>query len=329
MTGPRDRLSIAVYLNGDGYLETMAEDVRAGLTATPKRLPPKYFYDDRGSELFEQITELLEYYPTRAERVLLQSIAPNLMASLRPREIVELGSGSSSKTQLLLDAPSAPSHLRRYVPFDVSRRIVEETAQKLLASYPFLEVAGVIGDFEHHLDRISPGESPRLVLFLGSTIGNLEPEECKRFLSDVRALLGYQDRLLLGLDLVKEVEVLNAAYNDTAGVTAEFNRNMLRVINNGLDADFDPDAFEHQAFFNIEASRIEMHLVAKAAQRVRIRGLDLTVTLEPGERIWTESSYKFTHDSVSKMLREAGMRLEQWHSTDQRLFGLALAAPSI
>ena len=320
------RLRIDVHLDGQGLLATMADEVRQGLTASQKYLLPKYFYDARGSELFERITEQPEYYLTQTEHELLARLANELMATLRPHELVELGSGSSSKTRVLLDAASAPQHLRRYVPFDVSESMVHGTAQELLDAYPFLEVHGVIGDFERHLDRISPPTGGRLVLFLGSTIGNLEPGERRRFLSGVRALLGSEGRLLLGLDLVKDLDALNAAYNDDDGVTAEFNRNILQAVNNALQADFAPAAFEHRAFFNADASRIEMHLVPGAPQTVHLGGLGLTVHVAAGESIWTENSYKFTEESAAAALAEAGMRLERWCTDAGRRFGLALAA---
>ena len=321
-----DRLHIAVYLDNRGRLTTMADEVRQGLTSTPKTLPPKYFYDERGSELFERVTALPEYYPARAEHRILAAIAEELMAALRPVDLVELGSGSSIKTRVLLDAKSCPAHLTRYVPMDVSEAMLRSAALELLERRPFLKVHGVVGDFERDLDRVPPPVGPRLVLFLGSTLGNLEPAQRSRFFSSVRPLLGVDGRFLLGVDLVKDLQTLNAAYNDSAGVTAKFNRNILQVINNGLRANFDPAAFRHHAFYNGTASRIEMHLVADREQTVYVRDLDLTSHIAAGESIWTESSYKFTRETVAKELEEAGMRLEQWHTGPQQLFGLALAA---
>jgi L-histidine N-alpha-methyltransferase len=327
-SGKLDRLSIHVYLNSQGQLETMADDVRRGLSSSPKYLQPKYLYDERGSELFEQITQVPEYYPARTEAEILDSLADELMAGLHPQELVELGSGSSSKTRKLLGAESCPDHLRRYLPFDVSEGIVRSTAQELLSDYPFLEVGGIIGDFERDLGHIPAPQGRRLVLFLGSTIGNLDSKERLQFLSQVRTLLGDDGRFLIGLDLVKDTNVLHAAYNDASGVTAEFNRNILRVINNALHADFSPDAFRHRAFFNSEASRIEMHLVPDTPQTIHIRDLGMIVRVERGESIWTESSYKFTRESASTALAETGMRLERWYTDAQQLFGLALAAPA-
>ena len=322
------RLHIDAHLNDDGLLATMAMDVREGLTSSPKSLSPKYFYDDRGSDLFEQITGLPEYYLSRAEQEVLSREADQLMEELRPDELVELGSGSSAKTRLLLSASSTPGHLRRYVPFDVSESTVRKAAEELLATYPFLSVHGAVGDFTRHLEHIPSPTGRRLILFLGSTIGNLDSGPRQRFLSEVRELLGPEGRLLMGLDLVKDHGLLHAAYNDAAGVTAEFNRNILTVLNCNLRADFNPESFIHHAFFNAEASRIEMHLIAEEAQTVYIADLNLTVHLGPGEGIWTESSYKFTRESASTALSEAGMRLERWYTDSQGLFALALAAPA-
>ena len=323
------RLTIDV-VDADGVSGTMAEDVRAGLTATPKKLPPKYFYDDAGSRLFERITRLPEYYPARAESELLEETADTLMAELRPAEIVELGAGSSAKTRRLLNAPTAPEHLRRFVPLDVSREIVESSARDLLRDYRFLSVHGVIGDFERHLQSIPQATGRRLVLFLGGTIGNLHPPERTTFLANLRGLLGAGDRALIGLDLLKDVATMEAAYNDSAGVTAEFNRNMLRFINRELGANFDPEAFAHRAFFNAEHSRIEMHLVSGALQEVSAPEISLSVTISPNEAIWTESSYKFAPESVVGILADAGLRLERCYANDRpdRRFALALAAPA-
>jgi L-histidine N-alpha-methyltransferase len=321
-------LTIDVHLNSQGHLETMADDVRRGLTSSPKYLLAKYFYDDRGSQLFEQITELPEYYPTRAERALLVSVADEVMASTQPTDLVELGSGSSSKTKLLLGAPSAAEYLQRYIPFDVSESIVRSTAASLLEDFPKLDIHGIIGDFEHHLDRIPQPLGRRLVVFLGGTIGNMNPDQRRSFLRNVRSLLSGGGSLLIGLDLVKDSDTLNAAYNDAAGVTAEFNRNILRAVNEGLQADFSPDQFLHLAFYNSEASRIEMHLAAQETQTVHLNELGLSMEIQKGETIWTESSYKFTETSVAAFLKDAGLRMEHWYVQDDSLFGMVMATPN-
>jgi L-histidine N-alpha-methyltransferase len=302
--------------------------VRSGLTASPKKLLPKYFYDARGSELFEQITGLPEYYPMRAESALLEAIASDLMSSLKPQEIVELGSGSSTKTRILLDRQDQAQPVHTYVPLDVSESIVRLAADELQERYPGLAIHGVVADFETQLDKLPGATGRRLVLFLGSTIGNLEPEPRVRLLRSIRELLAAEDSLLLGVDLVKDIGTIERAYNDAAGVTAAFNLNILNVINDGLDADFRPEAFKHVAFFNREHARIEMHLKPLVAQTVRLRDLDLTVEFKPDEMIWTESSHKFTRESVEAMLGAAGLRLASWFSGEEPVFGLALASPA-
>lgn len=308
-------------------LKWMAEDVVRGLTARPKSLPPKYFYDLAGSRLFDEITRLPEYYLTRAEDALLAREAPALMRALRPRDVVELGSGSSQKTRRLLAARDGDRAPLRYTPFDIDAEIVAEAAAALTHRYPEVEVHGVIGDFERHLVHVPPPVGRRLALFLGSTIGNLHPPQRVSLLAAIRDLLVPDGHLLLGVDLVKDVAVLEAAYDDAAGVTREFNRNVLRVVNRGLDADFRPEAFRHHAWYNAAESRIEMHLVAEAPQRVQLRGVDLTVDFARDESIWTESSYKFTRQSVDDALRAAGLRLADWRTDDAQRFALAVATP--
>jgi L-histidine N-alpha-methyltransferase len=310
-----------------GAPRSLAEEVRDGLGRALKELPPKYFYDERGSQLFDTITTLPEYYPTRCEREILNRRAPEIVAETGARELVELGSGMASKTRALLYAMAGAGTLRRYVPFDVDPSVVEACAAELTELYPGLAVHGLVGDFGSgsDLDRIPDGDG-RLFAFLGGTIGNLHPPERARFLERVAGLMTDGDRLLIGTDLVKERAVLEAAYNDSAGVTAEFNRNVLRVLNESLDADFDPAAFEHVAFFDEANSWIEMRLRAKGAQTVRIEGAALEVTFEDGEELRTEISAKFTRDAVERELRTAGMRLDDFHTDDGGLFGLAVAS---
>jgi len=320
------RYRVEVHADAHTRLKAMAEDVLRGLGARPRWLPPKYFYDAAGSRLFEQITRLPEYYLTRTEDALLDRLAPGLMRDLAPRDVVELGSGFSLKTRRLLDARGGGP--LRYTPVDVDQTTVASSAERLLAEDPALQVHAVIGDFERHLVHVPPPSGRRLVLFLGSTIGNLDAPARQLLLMQVRGLLRRGDRLLIGVDLVKDVAVLQAAYDDAAGVTAAFNRNILHVINRSLGADFEPAAFRHHAWYNAVESRIEMHLVAEQAQTVRVRGLGLTVKLERGESIWTESSYKFTRGSARAMLAAAGLRLEGWHTDADQRFALALAAPT-
>jgi L-histidine Nalpha-methyltransferase len=307
-------------------LDTMLEDVRDGLTRSLKELPPKYFYDERGSALFDQITTLPEYYPTRCERTILNRHAPAIVESSDAQELVELGSGTASKTRALLYAMAGNGSLRRYVPFDFDPSVVENCAAELTELYPGLEVHGVVGDFGRDLGCIPDGQR-RLFAFLGGTIGNLLPDERATFLAGVRDQMDDADRLLIGTDLIKDRRLLEAAYNDSAGVTAEFNRNVLRVINAGLDADFDPEAFEHVAFFDEANSWIEMRLRANGAQRVQIVGADLELTFADGEEIRTEISAKFTREAVERELKAAGLQLEEFFTDGSLLFGVAFAKP--
>lgn len=308
---------------GDPFAN-LAEDVRRGLTRIPKELPPKYFYDTHGAALFEQICELPEYYPTRTERALLEQIADEIVASCGPTTLVEFGSGSSRKTRILLDAMARAGLLHLYVPIDISADMLRQTADALGDDYPGLRVHGMIGDFEHPIESLPEGD-PRLIIFLGGTIGNLTPDEATGFLRSVARLLAPEDRFLLGTDLVKDVNVLERAYNDAAGVTAAFNRNMLSVINYNLDANFDLDRFEHLAFYNSEASRIEMHLVARESHQVWINALELAVDMAKGESIRTEISCKYTREMVETMLAHAGLCLLRWDTDRENLFALSLS----
>jgi len=322
------RYQVDVYTDEQAQRRRLEEDVRRGLTGSPKSLPPKYFYDRAGSLLFERITELPEYYPTRTEATLLENIAPAVVGNFFHGDIVEIGPGSSQKTRRVLDALNGNRGRVRYVPLDVDRLTLETSADRLIDDYPGLSVHAVVGDFERDLARVPAPAGRRLVLFLGSTIGNLDPPERQRFLAGIRGLLQRpEDRFLLGVDLVKDVAVLEAAYNDAAGVTREFNRNILRVINRGVDGDFRPKAFRHVAFYNETAARIEMHLVADSAQDVRLERLGLRIRFPAGEDIWTESSYKFTRPGVEAMLDEAGLGLAEWHVDPASYFALALAQP--
>lgn len=302
----------------------MADEVRESLARTPRELPSKYFYDERGSRLFEEITELPEYYPTRAEWRLLELVAPEIAEIAEPREVVELGSGSSKKTRRLLEAALEHGKLERYVPLEFSREIVEDTAQDLVRDFPELRVHAVVGDFERHLGEI-PGGRNRLVALLGSTIGNFERARAVEFLRGIAEIMEPEDRFLLGTDLVKDRGVLEAAYNDSRGVTAEFNKNVLRVVNRLLDADFDLDRFEHVAFFDEIEERIEMHLRSTRDQRVRVEGIDLELGLCAGEMIRTEVSCKYTQESAYSILRDAGFRMEHWFTTADGAFALSLS----
>ena len=319
---------LRVFLDPAAAKAAMAQDVRLGLTSRPKFLLPKYFYDSAGSALFEQITLLPEYYPTRAEQEILAGWAAEVMARVRPAELVELGSGSMAKANMLLSCPEGIRSVRRFVPFDVDETVVRAAIEHLALTRPHVDVQGVVGDFERHLGHLETFQGRGMVVFFGSTIGNLHPPERVALLQEVRGILGVEGRLLLGIDLVKDVHVLELAYDDPAGVTAAFNRNILRVMNNALGADFRPDAYAHRALYNGQESRIEMHLTATSPQTVTVPGAGVTVDIAGGESIWTESSYKFTRASASAMLAEAGLRLEAWKTDRQARFALLLAAPA-
>ena len=307
------------------YLDALRHDVHAGLTATPKSLPPKYFYDARGSDLFNEITRLPEYYPTRAETEILERHASDIAKLTRCESLVELGSGTSAKTRLLLSALINEGSLREFVPFDVDPAVLSQASSALGLEYPALAVSPVVGDFEAHLDALPRDAGRRVIAFLGSTIGNLEPPERAVFLRSVAAVLRPGDAFLLGTDLVKNAERLLRAYDDAAGVTAEFNRNVLVVINRELGADFDVDSFEHIARWDTEQEWIEMRLRSSRAQRVTITDLGLTVEFAEGEQMRTEISAKFRSDGVARELAAAGMVSERFWTDAAGDFALTLA----
>ncbi|MGA8210209.1 MAG: L-histidine N(alpha)-methyltransferase [Nocardioidaceae bacterium] len=312
------------FLAAGDLAASLRTDVRAGLTSTPKSLPPKYFYDARGSELFEEITRLPEYYQTRAETAVLSARAEEVADLTRARSLVELGSGSSEKTHLLLRALRRTGALETYVPVDVSSDAVEGALPGLAAAYPGLEVHAVVADFERHLDRL-PTLGPRLVAFLGGTIGNFEPAQRAAFLAALAATLHPGDALLLGTDLVKDPARLVRAYDDDAGVTAAFDLNVLRVVNHELGADFDLDGFEHVARWDEQQEWIEMRLRSRRAQRVEVPGLSLRVEFAAGEEMRTEVSAKFTADGVAAELAAAGLRPVRWWTDGPADFGVSLA----
>ncbi|GGQ69428.1 L-histidine N(alpha)-methyltransferase [Kitasatospora griseola] len=323
MTGYR----LTRLLPADHLHRALRADARAGLTGQPKRLPPKWFYDARGSELFEEITRLPEYYPTRAEREILTVRAGEIAAATGARTLVELGSGSSEKTRLLLDALRGHGTLERYVPVDVSESALESAATSLIEEYPGLDVSAVLSDFTTGLGLPEEGGGPRLVVFLGGTLGNLVPAERAAFLSGLRAQLLPGDALLLGTDLVKDPAVLVAAYDDAAGVTAAFNRNLLSVLNRELDADFDPAQFAHVALWDPEQEWIEMRLRSLRAQSVKITELGLAVHFEEGEELYTEVSAKFRRERIERELFAAGLKLSDWWTDAEGRFGLSLSRP--
>ncbi|WP_433140041.1 L-histidine N(alpha)-methyltransferase [Actinomadura nitritigenes] len=313
------------FLTADDLAKTLRQDVREGLTGTPKTLPPKWFYDERGSALFEEITKLEEYYPTRREREILTARAPEIAAITGARTLLELGAGSGEKTRLLLGALEGT--LRAYVPVDVSGDFLEEAAAGIAADHPGLTVRTVVADYEQHLHLLPAGER-RLIAFLGGTIGNMPPADRVGFLGGLRATMGDGDFLLLGADLVKDPGRLVRAYDDAAGVTAEFNKNVLSVIDRELDADFDPDAFEHVAVWDGAEEWIEMRLRSTRDQDVRVGGLDLDVRFAAGEEMRTEISAKFRRERLASELESAGMELAEFWTDEAGDFSLSLARPA-
>jgi L-histidine Nalpha-methyltransferase len=321
-------IKVTRLLPDDFLAQALRADARAGLTATPKSLPPKWFYDAAGSALFDKITELPEYYPTNAERAILRAHAGEIAAASRAGTLVELGSGSSDKTRLLLDALRAAGTLRCYVPVDVSEAALTGAAHGLLADYRGLAVDAVVSDFSVDLGLPAQSAGGRMVAFLGSTIGNMLPAERAVFLARIRSALGEGDTLLLGTDLVKDPAVLVAAYDDPAGVTAAFNKNVLAVLNAELGADFDLDTFEHVARWDPDREWIEMRLRSAVAQRVRVRDLALTVDFGAGEEMRTEVSAKFRREGIEAELSAAGFAMRSWWTDPDGLFGLSLSVPA-
>jgi len=320
--------TLDVHLPPDFAAQALANDALAGLTSSPKSLPPKWFYDKVGSELFEEITRLPEYYPTRAEREILTARAGEIAAACDCQTLMELGSGSSVKTRLLIDAMRSHGHLGEYVALDVSEDALRDAGMSLTGDYPDLAVHALVADFEHQLDLLPATTGRRLVAFLGSTIGNFEPDARKAFLKALRAQLTTADRFLLGADLVKSPQVLVAAYDDTAGVTAAFNKNVLSVLNHGLVANFDPDAFEHVAVWDSRQEWIEMHLRSTRGQDVQVDALDLQVHFDAGEQLRTEISAKFRQESLTAELTDAGFRPAGWWTDSAARFSLSLWQPA-
>jgi L-histidine Nalpha-methyltransferase len=308
----------------------LAEDVLDGLTRPFKELPPKHLYDARGAELFDRICEQPEYYPTRTERAILEARSGDIAALTGAAELVELGSGTAAKTRILLRALDDAGTLRRYVPFDVTEGMVRDVAADLVRVHPDLLVHGIVGDFERHLGELPPrldAGHGRIVAFLGGTIGNFIPGSRRRFLRRLANALEGDDVLLLGTDLVKEPCVIEAAYDDAAGITAAFNRNVLHVVNRELGADFDPEAFEHVAFFDREREWIEMRLRAERRMDVRVDALDLDVSFAAREELRTEISAKFTIERLEGDLAAAGLELLEVLTDPGELFALSLSRP--
>jgi len=316
--------TIDVHLTPDDLRDAMEADVRSGLTATPKQLPPVYFYDDRGSRLFDEITRLPEYYPTRAERSILEAHAGEIVEAAGADVLVELGAGTCEKSRVLLDAMRAQGLLGAYVPLDVSDTTLWEAAKALADEYPGLAVRAVVGDFHRHLDQLdAPGR--RLFAFLGGTVGNFEPTQRAAFLASLAEVMRTGDRFLLGTDVIKDPARLVAAYDDAAGVTAEFNRNVLHVLNRELGADFVPERFAHVARWNASDHRIEMWLRSLDGGRVTVADLGLEVTFAPGEEMLTEISTKFSLDALRDELEACGLVVDDTWTAEGDEFVLTLA----
>jgi L-histidine Nalpha-methyltransferase len=315
---------LEIELDDENLAAQLRADARAGLSATPKFLPPKWFYDARGSELFEQITRLPEYFPTRIERRILADRSDEIAGVTRAQTLVELGSGSSEKTRLLLDALRREGSLRVFAPLDVSETALAEAATAIDTDYPGLRVRGVVGDFTRHL-KLLPAEGIRLVAFLGGTIGNLLPADRTRFLAQLRDSLEPREWLLLGAGLVTDPAVLVPAYDDAAGVTAEFNRNVLHVLNRELGADFDAAAFEHVAVWDAEQEWIEMRLRAMRAMTVHLPSIGLAVEFAAGEELRTEVSAKFRREGLARELRASGFAVRRWWTDPDGRFSLSLS----
>lgn len=315
---------VDVRLQPDDLRRQLADDVRTGLASRPRELPPKWFYDERGCRLFDDITRLPEYYLTRTERGILEAAAPSVAELTGADVLVELGSGTSEKTRLLLDAMTATGQLRRFVPFDVSEPTLRAAASAVATEYPGLEVHAVVGDLDHHVGALPP-DGRRAVAFLGSTLGNLRPGERARFMEGLRASLRPGESLLLGVDLVKDPSRLEAAYDDREGVTAEFNRNVLRVLNRRLGADFVPELWDHVARFEAGEEWVEMRLRSTVPQTVRIGALGLEVAFEAGEEVRTEISAKFRRDRLEAELATAGFSPVRWWTDPAGDFALSLS----
>ena len=303
----------------------LAENVRNGLLTPPRSLPPKYFYDEAGSELFTQICNTPEYYPTRTEDRLLASYSKNIIAQARPEQILELGSGNSQKTRRLFDACEQCNHQCAYAPFDVCASILVSTSLQLQTEYEWLEVLPMVGDYHAGLENLPVFRGRRLYVFLGSTIGNFSPAAARNFLVEIRNNMQAGDYLLLGADRVKDNAVLNAAYNDSQGLTAEFNLNLLHVLNRELDADFRVDYFSHHAGYNETCSRVEMRLVCSRDHTVTLNDLDETITFRTGDEILTEISHKYTFAEIENLLQQCGFAINSHYQPDNQYFSLILA----
>ena len=323
--GTQTESVLCMQLEPSRYVADLAEDARNGLLTTPRKLPPKYFYDDTGSELFEQITQTSEYYPTRIEDALLATYSTDIIQRTKPDQILELGSGSSRKTRRLFDACEKVGQQCDYAPMDVCEAALLQAADELQTHYGWLTVTPIVGDYHAGLDNLPVFSGRRLFVFLGSTIGNFEPLEARDFIAEVSGCMKPGDTLLVGADRVKNINVLEAAYNDSKGITAAFNLNVLEVLNRELGADFVLEQFEHQAAYNQEKQRIEMRLVSKTKQSVHMDEIDAEISLDRGESILTEVSHKFTTQSLDQLIAAGDLQLHRHYQATNKYFSLLLA----
>ena len=317
--------SICEWVEPARAVPDLAEDVRAGLLEPPRSLPPKYFYDVRGSQLFKRICETPEYYPTRTEDKLLGNHGKTIIEQTQPEQILELGSGDAQKTRRLFDACEKINHTCHYLPFDVCEEILENTANQLQSDYNWLTVSPLVGDYYAGLTNLPESEGRRLFVFLGSTIGNFTPDGARNFIAEIKQCMKTGDYFLLGADRIKDPDILDAAYNDTEGITAEFNLNILQVLNRELGADFDVSAFKHKAEFNTSEERIEMHLISNTEQEVHINDLNETILFKQGDGILTEISHKFTPYRIENLLKQCDLEIVQHHEPEDQFFSIILA----
>lgn len=318
-----DQVTISNHINDLG-IENIRKEIIEGLVSDQKYISSKFFYDSKGSKLFEQITQLPEYYPTRTEKGILKQIATDLMHDLNYTDIVELGSGDCSKINILLDAiPQENMSTINYIPVDVSYSAIQNSAEQLIERFPDLTINGIVADFIHQIDLI-PADNQRMFCFLGSTLGNFNNEVANEFILNLSQQMNTGDTFLLGLDLIKPVHILHDAYNDNQGVTAQFNKNILHVVNELIESDMNPDHFAHVAFFNEDKSRIEMHLKAKEDIRITSPLLNNEIILEKGETIHTENSYKFSMDQISDLEKTSGLKINQLFTDENSWFTLIL-----
>jgi len=317
------------HISPSRSISSLEEDMRSSFLTHPRKLPPKYFYDEYGSQLFDQICDTPEYYQTRTEEALLREYAQNIIERVQPRHIVELGSGTSRKTRHLLNACDGQECLEVYVPFDVSKETLLDAGRSLVIEFDWLTVTALVGDYHGGFDNIPvvEDEGTRMFVFLGGTIGNFEHDDAIRFLSELREYMNPDDRLLLGADRVKDSQTLRAAYNDSGGVTAEFNLNVLNVLNKELSADFSPEKFTHDAIYNEKEQQIEMYLVSECEQHVCLESMRECINFKENERILTEISRKFTRHSLKSLLSEAGFCVMEHYEPDNEYFSLVLAKP--